>query len=140
MGACYEEYYHEFVSAWTQPTSEGAIFLRKAIKSLDTCDVDPWVEVFPVHRGEVYWYGWNTQPDAEKDARRHKRDYGVEEIPKLGGADLSGYLIRHVSQGKVACYGPGEIPKDQPFPEVREARVKSLTNYLHLMEWLAVRG
>ena len=133
MGACYENYYHEFISCSVQPTADNCIFLKRTIQALDTENVEPWVEVYAVHRGQVYWNGWGNMT---VNPRKMKRGYGVEELPKLGAE--TGYLVRHVDQGRVACYIPEdrEATRGQPYPEIVEARKKSLTNYLHLVKWI----
>jgi len=105
MGACFENYYHEFISCGCQPTAENCTFIQRAIKALDTENINPWVEVYAVHRGQVYWNGWGAMVVgvsgngfiAEPNPRMVNSDYGVEFLPNLG--DETGYLVRHVEPG-----------------------------------------
>jgi hypothetical protein len=142
MGACYEIYTHEFVSCWVQPTANKCTFIKEALKALNTEEIDPWIEAYAVHHGVVYWQGWGSQARAKRDAKKLHHDYGVDELPLLGDVRTapSGYLIRYVSQGKVASYGPGELKKDEVFPEVVSARGESLDDYFTLVNWLVHRG
>ena len=127
MGACYENYSHEFISCYFQPTAEGTIFIQKAIKSLNTEVIDPWIEVFPVHNGVVYWSGWGSMASTSRDGYNLRGDYGVDELPKLR-VSATGYLVRHVDQGRQATY-----------EEIVKARERSLANYLHLVRWIEKR-
>lgn len=141
MSACCETYSHEFISCYRQPSEEKAIFLCEAIKALQgEDDCRSWVEVFVVYRGEVYWHGWGEMVDspdggfmAKPFPEKLTSEYGVDELPSLGHA--TGYLIRHVQQDVVGCYGP-EFPIDKPFPEVVRAKHGSLADFIKMAEWV----
>lgn len=141
MSACYETYYHEFISCYRQPSEKKAIFLCEAIKALQgEEDCRSWVEVYTVYRGEVYWHGWGEMVASSEGGFKAKpfpeklqSEYGVDELPDLHHA--TGYLIRHVEQGVVGCYG-ADLPIDQPFPEVVRAQKDSLANFIRMAEWV----